>query len=126
MQNRPARVVGEADVFKAHACVQPPDSKPRSLGDLTFITARPADLLGWVEDQTRKKLRGAGVSVSSMLTGSMLHLLSHAGMAEKKIQNITHYHALFPEYRLVFIGDPGRGTRGFPWRAAADRVRRQR
>ncbi len=86
-----------------------PDSKPRSLGDLTFITARPADLLGWVEDQTRKKLRGAGVSVSSMLTGSMLHLLSHAGMAEKKIQNITHYHALFPEYRLVFIGDSGQG-----------------
>ncbi|NLH71387.1 MAG: DUF2183 domain-containing protein [Brooklawnia sp.] len=86
-----------------------PDSKPRSFGDLTFITARPADLFGWVEDQTRKKLRGAGVSVSSMLTGSMLHLLSHAGMAEKKIQNINHYHALFPEYRLVFIGDSGQG-----------------
>ncbi len=88
---------------------QGPQGKPRSLGDLTFITARPADLLGWVEDQTRRKLRGAGVGVNSMLTGSLTHLLSHSGMADKKIQNITHYHHLYPEYRLVFIGDSGQG-----------------
>lgn len=86
-----------------------PNSKPRSVGDLTFITARPADLLGWVEDQTRSKLRGVGVPSSAMLTGSLLHLLSHAGMAEKKIQNLMHYHSLYPEYRLVFIGDSGQG-----------------
>ncbi len=86
-----------------------PSSKPRSVGDLTFITARPADLLGWVEDQTRNKLRGVGVPSSAMLTGSLLHLLSHAGMAEKKIQNLMHYHSLHPEYRLVFIGDSGQG-----------------
>lgn len=86
-----------------------PGSKPRSLGDLTFITARPADLLGWVEDQTRSRLRGAGVPSSAMLTGSLMHLLSHAGMAEKKIQNITHYRSLYPEYRLIFIGDSGQG-----------------
>lgn len=86
-----------------------PNATPRSLGDLTFITARPADFLGWVEDRTRSRLRGAGVSVSSMLTGSLTHLLSHTGMAGKKIENITHYHRLFPEYRLIFIGDSGQG-----------------
>lgn len=86
-----------------------PKANPRSLGDLTFVTARPADLLGWVENQTRRKLRGAGVGTSSMLTGSLTHLLSHSGMADKKIANIAHYHQLYPEYQVVFIGDSGQG-----------------
>lgn len=88
---------------------QGPNASPRSVGDLTFLTARPADLLGWVEDHTRRRLRASGVGTSSMLTGSLIHLLSHSGMADKKIQNLTHYHQLFPEYRLVFIGDSGQG-----------------
>ena len=88
---------------------QGPNAKPRSVGDLTFITARPEDLFGLVEDMTRSKLRAAGVGASSMLTGSLTHLLSHGSMADKKIANLTHYHALYPEYRLVFIGDSGQG-----------------
>lgn len=88
---------------------QGPHDMPRSLGDLTFITARPGDLLGWIENSTRRRLQAQGVGVSSMLTGSLIHLLSRAGMADKKIQNITNYHQLFPEYRLVFIGDSGQG-----------------
>lgn len=88
---------------------QGPQGEPRSLGDLTFLTARPADLLGWVEDQTRGKLRAAGVGASSMLTGSLMHLISHGQMAAKKMQNVANYHELFPEYRLIFIGDSGQG-----------------
>ena len=30
-------------------------------------------------------------------------------MAARKIANIAHYRQLFPEYRLVFIGDSGQG-----------------
>lgn len=86
---------------------QGPNAAPRSIGDLTFVTARPAGLLGWVEGRTRTRLRGAGVSVRAMLTGSLTDVLSHLGMAAKKIENCTHYHWLFPEYRLVFIGDSG-------------------
>lgn len=86
-----------------------PDARPGTLGDLTFITARPADILGWIEDRTRNKLRGVGVSSTSMLTGSLIHLRSSSSIANKKIDNINHYHQLFPEYRLVFIGDSGQG-----------------
>lgn len=88
---------------------QGPHANPRTLGDLAFLTARPADLLGWVEDRTRRRLRASGVGKSSMLTGSVLHLLTHGGMANKKIKNVRHYHQLYPEYRLVFIGDSGQG-----------------
>lgn len=88
---------------------QGPHANPRTLGDLTFLTARPADLLGWVEDRTRRRLRASGVGTSSMMTGSVLHLLTHGAMANKKIKNVRHYHQLYPEYRLVFIGDSGQG-----------------
>ncbi len=86
-----------------------PAGQPRTTGDLTFVTARPADLFGWVEDHTRRRLRDSGVKSSSMLTGSLIHLLSHSLMANKKIEAIAHYHELYPEYRLIFIGDSGQG-----------------
>lgn len=84
-------------------------AKPRSLGDLTFITARPADLIGFIENRTRDHLRSSGVGRSSVLSGSFMHLLTRSGMADKKIENIARYHLLYPEYRLVFIGDSGQG-----------------
>lgn len=86
-----------------------PRDEPYSVGDLTFVTARPGDVFGLIENHTRATLRRAGVAPHSVLTGTFSSLASHDLMADRKIANISHYHALFPEYRLVFIGDSGQG-----------------
>lgn len=86
-----------------------PDNEPYSMGDLTFVTARPGDAFGVIENHTRASLRRAGIADHSVLTGSLINLFTHDLMAGRKIANIEHYHALFPEYSLVFIGDSGQG-----------------
>lgn len=86
-----------------------PHPEAFSLGDLTFVTARPSDAFGIIENYTKASLRRAGVADHSVLTGSLTNLLTHDLMAGRKIANIEHYHALFPEYPLVFVGDSGQG-----------------
>lgn len=86
-----------------------PHEEPYSLGDLTFVTARPADVFGLIENHTRRTLRAAGIATHTMLSGTFLAMASLDRMAGRKVANIEHYHALFPEYRLVFIGDSGQG-----------------
>lgn len=86
-----------------------PSNTPRSEGDLTFVTARPGDAIGLMENHTRSALRKAGVSQMSVLTGGLANLLTKEGMADKKIENIGHYSLIFPEYDMVFIGDSGQG-----------------
>ncbi|WP_026927864.1 phosphatase domain-containing protein [Granulicoccus phenolivorans] len=82
-----------------------PIDQPFTLGDLTFVTARPADALGLVEGFSRQALRAAGVSRMSFMGGSVLGWLSTDAIGRKKLQNIQHYRQLFPEYRLVWVGD---------------------
>ena len=86
-----------------------PHGTPFSTGDLTFVTARPMDAFGLIENTTRASLRTAGIATASVLSGSFLNLLTHDAMAAKKLENIDHYHKLFPEYRLLFMGDSGQG-----------------
>lgn len=86
-----------------------PTNEPFSTGDLTFVTARPMDALGLIENGTRASLRKAGIAQSSVLSGSFFNLHTHDAMAAKKVENITHYRLLFPEYRLIFLGDSGQG-----------------
>ena len=86
-----------------------PKDEPFDLGDLTFVTARPADAWGLVENLSRTALRRAGVSRLSVLSGSLRALVSKEAMAVRKLENIDHYRRLFPEYQLVFIGDSGQG-----------------
>lgn len=86
-----------------------PDDEPFSTGDLTFVTARPGDAFGLIENHTRASLRRAGVATHSVLTGTFAALITHDLMAGQKIANIYHYRQLFPEYRKLFIGDSGQG-----------------
>ena len=86
-----------------------PEDAAYSLGDLTFVTARPGDLFGLIENHTRATLRRAGIASHSVLTGTFAALASHDLMAARKIANIAHYRQLFPESRLVFIGYSGQG-----------------
>ncbi|MGO4958312.1 phosphatase domain-containing protein [Luteococcus sp. Sow4_B9] len=86
-----------------------PSDDPRSLGDLTFVTARPMDFFGLLENHSRESLKKAGVADLSVMSGSLAHLLGHDAMASKKIENVQHYVQLYPEYRIVFVGDSGQG-----------------
>ena len=86
-----------------------PEDDPFSTGDLTFVTARPGDALGLIENHTRASLRRAGIATHSVLTGTLSALATHDLMAGEKIANIGHYRQLFPEYRKLFIGDSGQG-----------------
>lgn len=88
---------------------QGPHHPAASIGDLTFVTARPSDAFGIIENHTRAVLRKAGVAQKTVITGSIFALLSNSDIAEKKLDNITHYNALFPEYHIVFMGDSGQG-----------------
>lgn len=83
--------------------------RPSTIGDLTFLSARPRDAWGLIENQSMATLRRAGVTRSSMLTGTVWGLRSHKGMARGKLDNLRRYRQLFPEYGLVFFGDSGQG-----------------
>ena len=86
------------------------DGRP---GDIAFVTARPKDRPGFVEKLTHGTLRGRGLEVATVLSGSFRHLLTHESMADKKLANFRDYAALFPEYGFVFLGDSGQGDASF-------------
>ncbi len=86
-----------------------PGVLPGREGDLTFVSARPMDPLGLIEDRTLAALRERGVPNAVMLAGSFTHLIGNSRIAEKKFENFSHYLQLFPEYGFVFTGDSGQG-----------------
>ncbi|MFK5634168.1 MULTISPECIES: phosphatase domain-containing protein [unclassified Ornithinimicrobium] len=81
--------------------------QPNRAGDLTFVTARPGGPRGLVEQYTRNHLSHLGLPPHSVLGGSLLNLHTKAAIAERKIQNMERDRLLFPECRMVFIGDSG-------------------
>lgn len=82
---------------------------PESPGDLTFVTARPMDPAGLVEQHTRRGLRELGLPPHSVLSGTFSGLRGHDAMAGAKIVNFRRFRALMPETHVVFIGDSGQG-----------------
>ncbi|WP_239470063.1 phosphatase domain-containing protein [Archangium violaceum] len=86
---------------------------PGREGDLTFVSARPADPLGFIEDRTLATLREHGVGPSVMLSGAFTHLLGNARIAAMKFENFSRYIQLYPEYGFVFTGDSGQGDVAF-------------
>lgn len=93
---------------------------PGREGDVTFISARPQDPLGLIEDRTLATLRGHGVSSAVMLSGAFTHLLGNARIAEMKFENFSRYIQLYPEYGFVFTGDSGQGDVAFGERMLAE------
>ncbi|MBJ6762834.1 DUF2183 domain-containing protein [Myxococcaceae bacterium JPH2] len=90
-----------------------PGLAPGRLGDLTFVSARPMDPLGLIENNTLAQLEARGVPTPVMLSGDFFHLLGNARIAEKKFENFQRYAQLFPEYGFVFVGDSGQGDVDF-------------
>ena len=82
---------------------------PLSPGDLTFVTARPMDPAGLIEQHTRRGLRELGLPPHAVLSGTFYGLRSHDSMASAKIENFERFRLLMPETHVVFIGDSGQG-----------------
>lgn len=82
---------------------------PTTPGDLTFVTARPMDPAGLIEQHTRRGLRELGLPPHAVLSGTFDGLRSHDSMAGAKIENFERFRLLMPETHVVFIGDSGQG-----------------
>ena len=82
---------------------------PTTPGDLTFVTARPMDPAGLIEQHTRRGLRELGLPPHAVLSGTFDGLRSHDSMAGAKIENFERFRRLMPETHVVFIGDSGQG-----------------
>lgn len=82
---------------------------PSTPGDLTFVTARPMDPAGLIEQHTRRGLRDLGLPPHAVLSGTFDGLRSHDSMAGAKIKNFERFRLLMPETHVVFIGDSGQG-----------------
>lgn len=80
---------------------------PARVGDLTFVTARPGGPLGLFERYTRDGLSGLGLPPHTVLGGSLLNLHTKAAITRRKLENMERDRLLFPECRMVFIGDSG-------------------
>lgn len=81
--------------------------QPNRAGDLTFVTARPGGPRGLVEQYTRNDLAELGLPPHAVLGGSLLNLHTKTAIAERKMQNMERDRMLFPECRMVFVGDSG-------------------
>lgn len=82
-------------------------------GYVTFITARPGDRGGTVETATLDMLQEMGFERATVLAGTLAGVVSHEAMAAVKLDNLTRYRQVYPEYRFVFVGDSGQGDAAF-------------
>jgi hypothetical protein len=82
-------------------------AEPNRAGDLTFVTARPSGPRGLIEQYTRDRLSGLGLPPHTVMGGAFLNLHTKNAMAQRKLQNMERDRLLFPEARMVFVGDSG-------------------
>ncbi|UQA58317.1 phosphatase domain-containing protein [Polyangium aurulentum] len=90
-----------------------PGEVPGRMGDLVFVTARPGDRTGFVEDATHAALLGRGAPPSTILAGSFRRILTNSAIAAKKLENFLEYRRVYPEHGFVFVGDSGQGDIAF-------------
>lgn len=103
-----------------YAALQRPNASFKRAGP-TFVTARPGERSGLFEDLgTVQKLQGYGFPNSTVLMGDFLHLTPNERIAEKKHENLKRYQRLFPECRMILVGDSGQGDIAWGKRALAD------
>lgn len=74
-----------------------------------FLTARPELIASLFERVTHRQLSRYGLERCTVLSGNLPGLFGHRRMAEQKARTLTNFQELFPEHRLIFIGDSGQG-----------------
>jgi len=86
--------------------------------DLIFLSARPAFMRG----ATLEAARVAGLSHAAVLCGTIAGALNHTRIAGRKLRNYLLHHALFPEFRVLFVGDSGQADIRFAHQMLAAHV----
>ncbi|MDO5628227.1 MAG: diacylglycerol kinase family protein [Mobilicoccus sp.] len=81
--------------------------QPGRAGDVTFVTARPGGPAGLLERYTRDKMDDLDLPPHTIMGGSLLNLHTKTAIASRKNENIARDRDLFPECRMVFLGDSG-------------------
>lgn len=92
----------------SHASSPPLPDMPapvHQISGVVYISARPAFMRG----TTLAAARTMGVAPHAILYGTLASAVTKTRMAERKLLNYLTYHELFPEYRVVWIGDSGQG-----------------
>ncbi|MBI2572119.1 MAG: hypothetical protein HYV63_34345 [Candidatus Schekmanbacteria bacterium] len=89
-------------------------------GDLAFVTARPGERFGVVENATQNALRERGIVGATVLAGDVTHLTTDSAIAAGKFESFRALRALYPEYAFVFVGDSGQGDVAFGQRMLQD------
>lgn len=92
---------------------------------IVFVTARPADPRSIIKRRTLENLRSLPFHHVIVLLGSLLKLTSITAMVGKKLDNIMEYSLLFPEHRIVFVGDSGQGDAAVGARLLKNPLQRQ-
>jgi hypothetical protein len=82
-------------------------------GHVCFVTARPGDRAGIVENATLRMLKERGVASATMLGGSVSGVLGNARIAARKFDNFLEYLRVWPRRRFAFVGDSGQGDVAF-------------
>ena len=93
-------------------------AQPDRAGDLMFLSARPYDPLGAIENGTRSMLQDHGVTQATVLSGDFAHVIGNQSIADKKFENWEQVRQLYPEYGSAFFGDSGQGDALFGAKAA--------
>ncbi len=83
-------------------------SLPPPLSGLVLLSARPAV---FKESTLRaaERILGGTASPRAILCGTLVTSITNASMAAKKAENFAAYAALYPEFRVVWLGDSGQG-----------------
>jgi len=89
-------------------------------GGLVFVSARPGDRAGFVENAAIATLRKRGIAKCTVLCGSLSHFIGNERIAAKKYENFVEFRALYPGHRFVFVGDSGQGDTAFGEMLLAD------
>ena len=102
------RTGGGGGETPAAARVAGAGSPPPPLSGLVFLSARPAV---FKESTLRAAVRilGGAASPRAILCGTLVTSITNASMAAKKAENFAAYAALYPEFRVVWLGDSGQG-----------------
>jgi len=77
-----------------------------AVSGLVYLSARPPLMKRGTLDNA---LTLVGVNPQAILCGSIMTSFTNVSMARKKVENFTLYHFLFPEHRVVWLGDSGQG-----------------
>ena len=74
---------------------------------ISFLTARPDDGFGFMDQHTRKTMQKAGLGSATMLLGDIFHVFPKSRVEKKKVKNFKDYARLYPEASFSFVGDSG-------------------